>query len=83
MTGTIDRTPCPRCGLSNNLYIVIEFVASPLGTFSLAGETVKFSGRELPVVKCRNCHFALVGEFDGEGYATFAPPPPTPPREAA
>jgi hypothetical protein len=73
MTGTIDRTPCPQCGLASNLYIVIEFVAKPLGTFSLAGAQVKFSGRELPVLKCRNCPFMLVGDFDGEGYAVFNP----------
>lgn len=82
MTDTIDRTPCPECGFVKNdhptsrtgLYIDIEFVAKPLGTFSLAGVQMKVSGRELPVLKCRNCPFELVGEFDGNSHAVFSQP---------
>ncbi len=73
MTGTIVRTACPQCQQVGGLYIVVKFVASPLGTFSLAGGGVKLSGQELPVVECRNCPFTLVGEFDGQGYAIFNP----------
>lgn len=82
MTGTIDRTPCPQCGFVKDdrpvsrtgLYIDIEFVAKPIGDFSLAGMQIKVSGRELPVLKCRNCPFKLVGEFDGDNHAVFSPP---------
>jgi hypothetical protein len=73
MTGTIDRTPCPQCGLANNLYIAIEFVPSPLGTWSLAGLQWKTTGRELPVLRCKNCEFNLVGEYDGNNHAVFNP----------
>jgi hypothetical protein len=76
MTGSIDRTPCPQCGLINKLYINIEFVVAHIGDFSLAGMQVKFPGRERPVLKCKNCPFTLAGEFDGEGYATFTPAAP-------
>lgn len=75
MSGTINRTPCPECNMIGKLYISVEIVAKEIGTFSLAGHQVKFSGKELPVLKCNNCDFSLVGRFDGEGHshAVFDP----------
>jgi hypothetical protein len=69
---SIDRTPCPECHLVEKLYIDIQLVAKPIGEFSLAGAQMKFSGKTCPVLKCRNCEFELVGEFDGETHATFS-----------
>lgn len=73
MSGSINRTPCPGCGMINNLYISVEFVAQPIGSFSLAGMQMKVSGRERPVLKCRNCDFNLPGEYDGDNHAVFSP----------
>ena len=73
MAGSIDRAQCPECRLIEVLYISIEFVAAEIGEFSLAGAQMKFSGRELPVLKCHNCDFRLVGEFDNNTHAVFRP----------
>lgn len=74
MSGTITRTPCPKCGMTGDLYIAIELVAKPVGAFSLAGAQTKFSGKVLPVLRCGDCGFMLVGEFDGDSHAVFRPP---------
>lgn len=76
MSGTINRTPCPKCGMVNNLYIAIEMVASPLATWSLAGNQMKVPARERPVLKCHNCDFNLPGEYDGDSHAVFPRPEP-------
>lgn len=75
MAGTINRTPCPRCTTVGTLYINIEFIAKPIGTWSLSGAQVKASGWMKPVLRCRHnhCEFKLVGEFDGDNHAVFKP----------
>lgn len=73
MSGTINETPCPKCEAANVLYVDINFVAKPIGTFSLSGSQMKVSGRERPVLKCRNCDFNLPGEFDNGSHVVFDP----------
>jgi hypothetical protein len=68
----IDETPCPDCGAVGNLHIDIRLVAKPPGTFSLAGNQMKVSASQLPVLECP-CGFSLVGEFDGP-HVVFRPP---------
>jgi hypothetical protein len=74
MTGTITRTACPECGEVGYLYIDTRFVSKPLGTFSIAGAQMKTVGKMKPVLRCHNCPFDLVGEFDGGNHAVFSPP---------
>jgi hypothetical protein len=74
MTGTINTTPCPECKLIEKLYIDVQFVSSELGTFSLAGAQIKTSGKMLPILKCHNCDFSLMGDFDGDRHVVFTPP---------
>lgn len=74
MAGTIDRTPCPGCGQTEVLYISVKLFAKKIGEFSLAGAQVKFSARELPVLKCHNCDFNLVGRFTDDNHVAFTPP---------
>jgi hypothetical protein len=79
MAGTITRTACPKCKEVGYLHIITRFVAKPLGTWSLAGAQVKTTGSMKPILKCHNCDFDLVGEFDGDFHATFQPPTGDPP----
>lgn len=82
MSGTINRTNCPKCNMLDNLYIAIEFVAEPLGTWSLSGSRMKAVGRQRPVLRCKNCEFVLYGEFEGhnDSHAVFVPPKDGEPR---
>lgn len=74
MAGSITRTACPTCGMIGYLTITTRFIARPIGEFSLAGAQMKFSGAMKPVLKCSNCTFDLVGDWDGDSHAVFAPP---------
>lgn len=48
------RTECPMCG---NVGFTVSWVlrAKPIGTFSLAGQQMKVSAKEVAVVKCDGC----------------------------
>lgn len=74
MTGTITKTGCPECSVVGYLYITSRFISKPIGDFSLAGAQMKTVGSMKPVLKCHNCSLDLVGEFDGDNHAVFAPP---------
>lgn len=74
MTGTITITPCPQCQEVGDLNIIIELVAKPVGSWSLAGTQIKYSAQRLPILRCDHCTFKLVGKFDGDSHATFSPP---------
>lgn len=45
---------CPACG-HEGLKIKRRLVAKDLGTFSLSGQQMKFSAREVPVLICPGC----------------------------
>ncbi len=56
------RKPCPRCG-ERQLTLSWWLEAKPIGTFSLAGQQLKFSARENAVVRCQFCRLVLQGRI--------------------
>lgn len=71
---------CPDCG-QPTVFMTMRMVAKPIGDFSLAGEQVKFSMSELPVLFCsatmaklpwEGCEWELTGRMEGE-HAVFTP----------
>jgi hypothetical protein len=68
----IEDTDCPSCGRTATLRIENVLQASPIGEFSLAGSTLKFSARDVPVLVCDECPYRLVGEYDSR-HAVFRP----------
>lgn len=51
---SIRATTCPGCQAST-LTVEYRLRAQPLGTFSLAGQQLKFSALEWPWVVCPGC----------------------------
>jgi len=70
---------CPKCHAPpGSLVVTIDWWASPLGTWSLAGVQLKTPMRRRPHLTCTNlaCDLDVWGEFDGDDrHVTF-------PREA-
>jgi hypothetical protein len=60
----VSGTDCPACG-QRTLTVAWELVAKDVGTFSLAGATMKFSAYQAPVLRCTNCGVSSVGRFEG------------------
>lgn len=61
-----EVVPCPACGAGPGVLSIVErLVASPLGSFSLAGAGLKVSARWRPVLVCAECGWEDVGVFDG------------------
>lgn len=73
MTGTITRTPCPKCKITGGLNTTIKFLVENIGEHSLAGGQMKATGRFLPVLCCTNCDLKHFGEFEGDHHAVFGP----------
>lgn len=71
MTGTISKTPCPKCHEVGGLFMSAELVAQPVGTWSLSGSQIKTPATIKPYLKCAHCTLKIAGEFDGEHHATF------------
>lgn len=69
-----EDVKCPKCGEFGTLQITTKVAASSIGTFSLSGNQMKFSAREVPLLYCDSewCDFKLLGEWDADGrHATF------------
>jgi hypothetical protein len=65
--------PCPVCA-STTLHIVQKLVATPMGTYSLAGAQVKVLARPGIVLECRTCGASTVGRVEPGGtHAVFNP----------
>lgn len=47
--------PCPKCGELNRMQVRQEFKTSPVGSYSLAGVQMKFSGQVVWVYRCQEC----------------------------
>jgi hypothetical protein len=65
---------CPDCGASSRtdstaFEIRKTLVASPIGSFSLAGAQMKVSAREVLVLQCAHCGWHVIGhlEVDEDG----------------
>jgi hypothetical protein len=75
---TAEESPCPVCGATDTLQIESRLVASPIGSFALAGAMPKVSARNRPVLTCSACGLNVTGEFTADGrHATFPPLPHT------
>ena len=48
-------TACPGCGQRGNVTITKKYKAKDIGTFSLAGQQMKFSVREILEMACGAC----------------------------
>lgn len=55
---------CKHCGPEFALRIEWRLVAKPLGTFSLAGQQMKFSAANTPFVICDNCGRESQGNYE-------------------
>lgn len=64
--------PCPACGVVGSLDIEEIFYGKPLGSWSLAGVQVKFSGEWRPVLTCSACDLVRAGTYaPGRTHAHF------------
>lgn len=71
MSRSILTAKCPGCGMRGSLKMAIEIMAKPIGTYSLAGQQMKVSAVEAPVLRCALCEMHIVGRLGGDGYAYF------------
>jgi len=53
----LSTVPCPECENVGTLYIGTVLQAKPIGSFSLAGQQMKFSANEIPAIRCTACTF--------------------------
>lgn len=56
----IEQTPCPACG-ARTLRIEKRLCAHPVGTYSLAGQGMKFSAHWGMFLVCVNCGIEAQG----------------------
>lgn len=56
---------CPKCGTENTVEVRRGLQARPIGSFSLAGNQMKFSAREVAIATCTACDLHLVGHLEG------------------
>lgn len=54
--------PCPRCH-KTKLELKWWLEAKPIGTFSLAGQQMKFSAFENAAIRCRGCELIMPGRI--------------------
>lgn len=74
---TAEESPCPVCGAAGTLQVDVRLVASPIGSFSLAGAMPKVSARNRPLLTCSACGLNVIGEYSADGrHAMFPPQPP-------
>jgi hypothetical protein len=64
MTEAELRSNCPRCE-ATPLRIRWELAVKPIGSFSLAGQQMKWSAANRAVVWCTNCSFEVHGTVTG------------------
>lgn len=57
---TISKIPCPSCG-QTGLRVEWRFRVAPIGSFSLAGNGIKFPATETPWLVC-DCGFEEEGK---------------------
>jgi predicted RNA-binding Zn-ribbon protein involved in translation (DUF1610 family) len=55
---------CPKCGAQDTVEIKRGFKARPLGSFSLAGNQLKFSANEVAIATCTSCDLHVVGHLE-------------------
>lgn len=60
---------CPKCGVSTRdepgaMVVEEVFEAKELGTFSLSGQSLKFSAVTRTQLRCRRCGFKVLGVVD-------------------
>ncbi len=55
---------CPGCGAQNTVQVSRGLRARPIGSFSLAGNQMKFSVNEVAVATCTQCDLHLVGHLE-------------------
>jgi hypothetical protein len=74
--GTIDLSACPSCAAPpGSLRLSDQFVAAPIGSFSLAGVGTKVTATRRPVLSCGACGLEVTGVYDPDGrHVTFTPP---------
>lgn len=53
MTEWAHQQTCPKCETALDMKFIVE--VKPIGSFSLAGATMKFSASEIPVLFCPSC----------------------------
>lgn len=63
----LKEIPCPQCG-ECTLYLGEGLRARPIGSFSLAGQQMKFSAVSTPVIRCktRGCDFVKHPKGSGQ-----------------
>jgi hypothetical protein len=59
----LDGALCKRCG-STDFRVVMKLIARPLGSFSLSGQTMKFSAYQWPFAVCQGCGYESEGEIE-------------------
>ena len=74
-TARLAAAWCPGCYAKGTLKIISRLQAKPIGEFSLAGNQMKVSAREVPVLVCRACEHEVVGRFEDDGHVVFDPQP--------
>ena len=56
-------TACPECATRFALLVRQQLRASPMGTFSLSGTGLKFSGKYVNILRCVKCQWTGDGEL--------------------
>lgn len=64
----LRTTPCPLCGTVGSLRVEMLLVARELGTWSLAGQSMKTSATAWPSLTCATdgCEYVEYARIDGE-----------------
>jgi hypothetical protein len=59
---TFSTVACPNCGQVGTMQVGTRMVTQPIGSFSLAGQAIKFSAIETPALICSTdgCDFYKV-----------------------
>jgi predicted RNA-binding Zn-ribbon protein involved in translation (DUF1610 family) len=65
----LASTACPNCGVRCVIYVHRYYKARPVGTFSLAGQGMKFAATVAYEYLCSNCG------VNGESYPKHDYPP--------
>lgn len=70
---------CPSCGAKSRedpeAFVVEEvIVPRPLGTFSLSGNTLKFSANKRLRLHCQKCDWSILGHLDGDYFVADSAP---------
>lgn len=73
---------CPRCQRRNEMEVRGVLAVKPVGSFSLAGNGIKFSAQSLAQMACNACGWSISGYIADATFVEY-PPGQTPETKQA